>query len=83
MSTPILVILAAAGVVVVFLIVFFIVQWSISRATRNGPHAENAQVRRTLENAAQTFGGGDYLRLYPPPEEQNRATPPLEAEKEN
>ncbi len=83
MSTAILILLAAMGVIVVFLIAFGIVQWSIARAPRSGPRGEDAQVRRTLENAAQTFGGSDYLRLYPPPEEQRPAAPPLDAEKKN
>ncbi len=64
-------ILAVIGVMLVFIVCFLIVQWAIRRAARSAPLDNQAvQVRQTLENAAQTLGGSDYLRTYPPLEEQ-------------
>ncbi len=58
--------LAVAGIIGVFLIVFWLVQRSIARTAPPEQQDEPAQIRRTLENAAQTLGGSDYLKLYPP-----------------
>lgn len=63
-----LIVLAAAFVIAVFIICFAVVQWWIRR--RPGSQSDGSQqVRRTLENAAQTLGGSDFLRQYPPIEE--------------
>ncbi len=67
-------VLAAVGIIGVFLIVFWIVQRFIARAAPPSPPDEPAQVRRTLENAAQTLGGSDYLRLYSPPGQEDAET---------
>ncbi len=59
------IVFAAAGVIGVFWVVFWLVQKAVARTLHSfGPD----EVRRTLENGAQTLGGSDYLRLYPPVE---------------
>jgi hypothetical protein len=68
-----LIILAALGVIVVFMICFRITQWWIAHQRSSASLNESAQVRRTLENAARTLGGSDFLREYPPPNDSERS----------
>ncbi len=68
------IVLAAVGIIGIFLIVFWIVQRSIAQVSLPAQPDEPAQVRRTLENAAQTLGGSDYLKLYPPVGEEDAET---------
>ncbi len=71
---PFILILAAVGVIIVFVICFLIVQWWIARQKPNVQLSDSARVRRTLENTAQTLGGSDFLRQYPPPDDSDRTT---------
>jgi hypothetical protein len=61
------IVFAAAGIIVVFLVVVWIVQKSIARTRRTD---DARDVRRTLQNAARTLGGSDFLRVYPPVERE-------------